>query len=66
VNPYVLLFCGRIKKYIYNTKGNMGSVNEKLSESVEGKKSEMRKPEALSTVVNNCQFMAFTARIPHV
>jgi hypothetical protein len=59
---------GRIKKntYIYIAKGNIGSVNEKVNESAEGKKSEMRKPEALSTVVNGCQFVAFTARIPHV
>jgi hypothetical protein len=66
VNPYVLLFCGRIKKYTYNTKGNRGSENAKGNESAEGKKSEMRKPEALSTVGNDCQFVAFTAGIPHV
>jgi hypothetical protein len=66
VNPHVLLFDGRIQKYIYNTKGNTGSVNEKLNESAEDKKLEMRKPEALSRVVNDCQFVAFTARILHV
>jgi hypothetical protein len=48
VNPYVILFYGKIKKYVRKTKGNVGSVNEKLNESAEGKKSEMRKPEALS------------------
>jgi hypothetical protein len=57
---------GRIKKYMYNTKGNVESVNEKLDESAEGKKSEVRKLEALSTLVNDCQFVALTARIPHV
>jgi len=51
---------------MYNTKGNVESVNEKLDESAEGKKSEVRKLEALSTLVNDCQFVALTARIPHV
>jgi hypothetical protein len=61
-----MLFCGR--KSTYKTRKEAGDQQTKkeTKKSAERKKSEVRKPDALSTVGNACWIVVFTARIQNV